>query len=260
VIRARVRHFNIVLIFAPDAKKGRTCMAKKDIPFEIKEKFVWTDIILGIFFFLSLLALGLLIAINFRPLYYWNIDWLDLEQNSGFSAAVIKENYDALIDYCSPFCFRELWFPSIPASVSGLSHFAEVKSIFNAVYITGLGSLVITVLWFIRKARNREKKYLKICGIVTLVIPVLLLIGSAINFEAIFLAFHRIVFSNEDWIFNPITDPVINILPETYFMECAIIIAGVIIIGAVTVLIIYLKKRGRKHDESLIPGKKNYVY
>lgn len=235
-------------------------MAKKNIPFEIKEKFNWTDIILGVFFFLGLLGLGLIIAINFRPLYYWNISWLGLEESSGYSAEVIKENYDALIDYCSPFCFRELYFPSMPASVSGLSHFAEVKVIFNVIYITGFVSIVISVLWFFRKAHNRERKYLKVCGIVTLIIPVLLLLGCLINFEALFLTFHRIVFSNEDWIFNPITDPIINVLPETYFMECAIIIAGVILIGAVTLLIIYVKKRGRKRDDSLLPGKKNYVY
>lgn len=235
-------------------------MAKKDIPFESKESFYKVDIILGILFFLSLVGIGLAIALNFRPLYYWNIGWLDLEKSSGLTADVIKENYNALIDYCSPFCFKELCFPTLTASVSGLSHFAEVKVIFNIVYITGFASMILTIIWFSYKRRSRERNYLKVCGIVSLVIPVLLVLACIIDFDGLFIMFHKIVFSNDDWIFDPKTDPIINLLPETYFMECALVIAATVIIGAAVVLIVYAKKNNRRGDDALIPGKKNYVY
>lgn len=235
-------------------------MAKKEIPFEFKESFNKVDIILGILFFLSLVGLGLAVALNFRPLYYWNIKWLDLEKSSGLTVDVIKENYNALIDYCSPFCFKELCFPSLTASVSGLSHFAEVKVIFNAVYITGFVSLVLTVIWFIYKNKSREHNYLKVCGIVALIVPLLLVIACLINFDKLFVLFHRVVFDNDDWLFDPKTDPIINLLPETYFMECALVIAGTVIIGAIVILIVYAKKNKKRGDDSLIPGKKNYVY
>ncbi len=235
-------------------------MKKKDLPFEFKEPFMWTDILLGILFFLALVGLGLTIALNFRPLYYWNIEWLELEKTSGLTAEVIKTNYNALIDYCSPFCFKELCFPSLPASVSGLSHFAEVKVLFNIVYVTGFLSLIGTIVWFRRKHINRERKYLKVCGIVTLIIPTIVLLFCLIDFDSFFVLFHKIAFSNDDWLFDPVTDPVINILPETYFMECAIVIAGTVLIGAVVILLVYLSKHDRRRDDSLIPGKKNYVF
>lgn len=235
-------------------------MAKKEVPFEFKEPFNWTDIILGILFLFGLIGIGLFIVLHFRQLYYWNIGWLDLEKSSGLTAGVIRENFDTLMDYCSPFCFKELCFPSLPSSVSGLSHFAEVKVIFNIIYITGLISMVITVVWIIKKRRNREKKYLKVCGIVALVIPAVILAVCLIDFDGLFILFHKVVFSNDDWIFDPVKDPIINLLPETYFMECAIVIASVVIIGAAVMLILYLRKRDRRKDDSLIPGKKNYVY
>ena len=41
-----------------------------------------------------------------------------------------------------------------------------------------------------------------------------------VNFEQVFIAFHEVLFRNQDWIFDPNTDPVINMLPDTFFLEC----------------------------------------
>ena len=32
-----------------------------------------------------------------------------------------------------------------------------------------------------------------------------------------------IIFNNDAWLFNPLTDPIINALPEAYFMHCFIL-------------------------------------
>ena len=232
----------------------------KDIPFEAPERFRWTDIPTGICFLIALIAIGLAIAVNFRPLYYLNISWLKLSESSGLNAVVIKENYNALIDYCSPFYRGDLAFPSIRASQSGLSHFAEVKNIFNAIYIAGAVSLAVCVISFIIKRKNNEYKYLLVSGIVAIVIPVLFVIVSLINFNKVFILFHMLVFNNDDWIFDPATDPIINLLPETYFMECAMIIAGTVIIGAAVVIIRYFIRKKNKKAARLLPVKKNYYY
>ncbi|MCR5323354.1 MAG: TIGR01906 family membrane protein [Lachnospiraceae bacterium] len=232
----------------------------REIPFEAPERFRWTDIPTGIFFFIALVAIGLAIAVNLRPLYYLNISWLKIPESSGLNAVVIKENYNALIDYCSPFFRGPLVFPSIRASESGLSHFADVKAIFTGIYIAGAVSLVICVISFIIKRKNNEYKYLLVCGIITIVIPVLLVIFSLINFNALFLLFHMLVFSDNNWLFDPATDPIIDLLPETYFMECALIIAAVVIIGAVIVIIRYFVRKRNKKVERLLPTKKNYYY
>ena len=207
-----------------------------------------------------LLAAGLALAINLRPLYYLNIEWFDLVEESGLNAVVIKENYNALIDYCSPFYRGDLVFPSLRASESGLSHFAECKQIFNIIYLAGAISLVVVIISFILKKRSNQYKYLRTCAITTLILPVLVGGAALINFEAIFYLFHRLVFSNDDWLFDPVTDPIINLLPESYFLECALIIIGVMVIGAVIVLITYFVRKKNRKVERLLPGKKNYFY
>ena len=152
----------------------------REIPFETQDTFRWTDIPTGICFLIALVAIGLAIAVNFRPLYYLNISWLDIPESSGLNAVIIKENYNALIDYCSPFFKGDLVFPSLRASESGLSHFAEVKQIFTAIYIAGLVSLIFCIISFTIKRKNREYKYLLVAGIIAIVIPVLLVIFSLI--------------------------------------------------------------------------------
>ncbi|MCR5684206.1 MAG: TIGR01906 family membrane protein [Lachnospiraceae bacterium] len=232
----------------------------RDIPFEPKEGFHWTDIPTGICFLLALIAVGLALAINLRPLYYLDITWFDIPGESGLNAVVIKENYNALIDYCSPFFKGELTFPSLRASASGISHFAEVKHIFNVIYIVGLISLVICIVSFIIKKKSNETRYLLVAGIVALVIPVLFVIFALINFNAMFTLFHLLAFKNGDWMFDPATDPVINILPESFFMQCGMIIAATVIIGAVTVILIWLFRRKNRKEVRLLPPKKNYYY
>ena len=235
-------------------------MSRRTPSYEAPERFKWTDIPTGICFAIMLLAAGLALAINLRPLYYLNIEWFDLVEESGLNAVVIKENYNALIDYCSPFYRGDLVFPSLRASESGLSHFAECKQIFNIIYLAGAISLVVVIISFILKKRSNQYKYLRTCAITTLILPVLVGGAALINFEAIFYLFHRLVFSNDDWLFDPVTDPIINLLPESYFLECALIIIGVMVIGAVIVLITYFVRKKNRKVERLLPGKKNYFY
>lgn len=236
-------------------------MSKKQVPYESIPGKKWMDPILGILFFIILVSIGLALALFFRPLYYWSIDWLDIEKHSGLSADIIKENYNALIDYCSPFFKDTLRFPSLPASASGISHFAEVKVIFNAIFTAGFVSTLIFVPAAIYKLYYRDKKFLRSCAITSIIVPSLLLILCMINFDWLFIVFHKVVFNNDDWLFDPNLDPVIKILPENFFMECAIVIALVVIIGALSAFIAYKKIGNYKpKDEDLIPRKKNYIY
>ncbi|WP_252897795.1 lipoprotein intramolecular transacylase Lit [Amylolactobacillus amylophilus] len=39
------------------------------------------------------------------------------------------------------------------------------------------------------------------------------------NFDAFFVFFHGIFFHNSDWLFDPVTDPIINVLSENFFRE-----------------------------------------
>lgn len=40
---------------------------------------------------------------------------------------------------------------------------------------------------------------------------------TAVNWEAVFIMFHKIMFRNDYWLFDEALDPVITILPDTFF-------------------------------------------
>ena len=53
---------------------------------------------------------------------------------------------------------------------------------------------------------------------------------AALNFDGAFTVFHSIFFPGKDnWLFDPVTDPVILILPEAFFRNCAIAIVTVLL-------------------------------
>ncbi|MGL4483083.1 MAG: TIGR01906 family membrane protein, partial [Lactococcus garvieae] len=44
------------------------------------------------------------------------------------------------------------------------------------------------------------------------------LVAALIGFDNFFIYFHEIFFRDDTWLFNPDTDPIINVLTENYFM------------------------------------------
>ena len=82
-----------------------------------------------------------------------------------------------------------------------------------------------------------------------------LTIAGALDFSRLFIAFHRLMFTNDLWILNPETDCLIRLMPSSFFMEYAVIIAGVVLIlfGAWTVFLVIWDRRAgerRKHGVS----------
>ncbi|MGV3060984.1 TIGR01906 family membrane protein, partial [Streptococcus hyovaginalis] len=46
-------------------------------------------------------------------------------------------------------------------------------------------------------------------------------LGLAMGFNEFFTLFHQLLFPGDSpWLFNPYTDPIIWVLPETFFMHC----------------------------------------
>lgn len=55
---------------------------------------------------------------------------------------------------------------------------------------------------------------------------------TAVNWEAVFIMFHKIMFRNDYWLFDEALDPVITILPDTFFLQCAVMIILLILSGS----------------------------
>lgn len=203
------------------------------------KKLKFTDFITGCIFTLLLISLAVMITINFRPLYYLDIDFLNIPTISGYPREEIKANYDALIDYSSPFFTGELSFPTLAASDNGIQHFREVKNIFNFFYILAAITLVISVIIIYYKRTRKDYSYLLASSITAIVLPSLVAITLAIDFDTAFVVFHKIFFKNNYWLFDPVTDPVIGILPATFFLHCALLIIFIIILGSIILALTY---------------------
>ena len=207
------------------------------------KRFKITDLLIGVLFTLLFISLAVVITINFRPLFYMEIEPLNIEADSGLSRDEIIDNYNALIDYSSPFFKGDLVFPSLTASQSGLKHFVEVKHIFTWFYILGAITLILGILIIIRKTINKDISYLFVSSISAIVLPTLLGLLMFMDFDRAFIIFHKLFFNNDDWLFDPSTDPVITILPDTFFLHCALLIILIVLVFSIIFLIIYFWKK-----------------
>ena len=162
---------------------------------------------------------------------------------AGMSAADIRANYDALIDYNLLWHRGSLVFPTLPMSAGGAIHFQEVKRIFDGIWIACIVSGILSLFLLIRQHRLGRRKHFTIAGILAIVIPAILGILVAIDWERFFVTFHKLAFRNDFWLFDPATDPVILILPDTYFLQCAVGILAIILIGAVVFLLLGRRRK-----------------
>lgn len=196
---------------------------------------------LAILYMLCIISLSVTLVLNFRPLYYFDIGYLDIAENSGYAKEIIRENYDALIDYNSVFYTKDLHFPSLPMSENGRIHFVEVKKIFVFVQCLAAITLPLCVCLTLYMKKRKEFLFLKYAGILTLAIPVLLGGLIAANWNSFFVTFHHLFFRNDYWLFDPAYDPVILILPDQFFLHAAVMILGCVILGSLTCLFLSRK-------------------
>ena len=80
-------------------------------------------------------------------------------------------------------------------------------------------------------------------GIVFLLIAAL----AALDFDRAFVVFHALFFPGKDnWLFDPAQDQIINILPEAFFRDCAILILGILVLGCAALIALDLARTKSK--------------
>ena len=193
------------------------------------------DIFLATMLMLFIISLAIVFTVFFKQLYYLDINYLGIDLTSGMSVETIKKNYDVLIAYQSIFYRGTLNLPDFVMSTNGRIHFEEVKTIFEAIQVIMVVSGLISLPLVIRRFKEKEYRFLRLTGIITILIPSILGFLVAIDFDQAFIIFHKLFFRNDFWIFDYQTDPVITILPETFFMHCFILffvlLEGLFLIG-----------------------------
>ena len=197
---------------------------------------------------IAILTGSIAAPIIMRPFYYAQIEPLELEQSSGLSREEIIEAYDEVLDYCIG-ASDELSAGVLPFSESGSAHFADCRRLFILDLWLFFGSMAAIALLKLYRRRHEIPRlrghgaaFWGAAGIGA----VLLVIGSAAatNFDRAFTVFHSLFFPGEDnWIFDPALDPIITLMPEEFFRNCAIFILAVLI-AACAAIIIADKRKG----------------
>ncbi|MBP5225513.1 MAG: TIGR01906 family membrane protein [Lachnospiraceae bacterium] len=215
-----------------------------------KSKHILFNTAMTVVLFLFILCVSIWAVLSFKPLYYWIIKLMKIPEETGYSFDVCKTNYDILIRYNQFFGPSTLRFTDdFVMSANGAYHFMEVKRIFTAAQITAMASAVLLVPGFIYAKKKNAWGFLKATIILTL--AVLLFVGGAlvIDGDAAFIAMHKILFTNDYWIFDPVKDSIINVLPEEFFLSCG---GGILFLMAVLLVVcglLYRKMNQKKRKK-----------
>lgn len=165
-------------------------------------------------------------ALNSNIIEEYNLNTQKYTQNNVqyINSISLKENYNYIIDYIQNPVKKNFKLPTIPFSSNGKRHFDDVKK----VILYGEYFFIASIILFATISLLTKKNYILIClktsGKQLIVIAILALFISVFNFSDFFDSFHKLIFPNDYWIFDPQYDPVILILPEVYFMHCAAVI------------------------------------
>jgi integral membrane protein (TIGR01906 family) len=193
-----------------------------------------------------LYSVAVVLTLNFRPLYYLYIQSVGWPASVGISMDEIMTNYDALITYNSVFFTGPLEFPTLDMSSHGRIHYEEVKRIFVVFQIACIASAAILIPVAIKKIRRRETSFLKIGGIASILFAAAIVVYLGLDWNTFFVRFHETFFDNDYWIFDSIVDPSILILPDGYFMACAVMIFALVIGLSIAAVVVARRLRRRE--------------
>ncbi len=183
------------------------------------------------------LSSSIAVPILCRPFYYAHIDAFGLVEYTGLDEVYIRQAFDEMMDFCIGLN-SEFSVGILRWSESGKSHFVDVKGLF----LLDLGVMAVSAALLIAdlllRSRRKVQPYRFLgrgpsfwaaaglggtCSVITLL--------AAMDFSRAFVVFHTLFFPGKDnWIFDWRTDPIILLLPEEFFRNCAILIVALLLV------------------------------
>ena len=111
------------------------------------------------------------------------------------------------------------------------SHLVDVGGLLRSVLVGGLGGLIVLAL-----ARLRRRAWLRaaIRDGAALIVGGALLAAAAFTlaFDATFTFFHGLFFASGTWTFNPATDRLVQLYPESFWILAALLFCLALALGS----------------------------
>lgn len=207
---------------------------------------------------LFMLTFCIALPIYCRFFYYIQIKTLGLEASTGWSYDTIKTAYDEVLDFCTLPWVNSFSSGELKFSADGAAHFADCKVLFNldfSVLVISAAALVTIIILHARKIITLEKfkghRAYFYSAIVSIVLPVVLAALISIDFDRAFEIFHTIFFPGKtNWVFDWNADEIIRVMPEQFFMNCAIIIGVALVTFSATLIAVDLVKFRKQKPET----------
>lgn len=110
-------------------------------------------------------------------------------------------------------------------------HMADVRALFQLDRAVALGAVALSLLcltgcWLLRRPDRQALRGFRdgLRGMLTALAA--LLVWGAVDFDSLFVLFHRLAFTNDLWLLNPETDLLIRLMPTAFFVHYAALIGG----------------------------------
>lgn len=183
---------------------------------------------------LSLLILfnALFFVMDWKPFYAYEIEKNDISQVVDIDEEALLPLYMVLTDYMKG--HRDSI--QIQATVAGvempmynqreMDHMVDVKHLIDLVKNICFALLIVlglSLFYLIRKRHGLRGLFLG-QFLSTIAIFLVFIAMATMDFNAYFIKFHEMLFSNDLWLLDPTRDRMIQLLPEVFFRDMVLVI------------------------------------
>ena len=111
---------------------------------------------LAVLILLSATAFGVMFLHTNDTLYKADVRLLGLAWRTGMDENEIMDNYNAMMEYLTPFHKGDFDLPTLTFSENGAYHFYETRNIFTALYIAGAVSFALLIPFIIKLKKRAD--------------------------------------------------------------------------------------------------------
>ncbi len=214
------------------------------------------NVILVISIFLILLVNSIELGAYNKQYYKWAFNKNDTEKVTGKSEEELLNISDDLILYLKSNGNEEVLEKTF--NEREVLHMIDVQNLFilaRNIRIFSFVIFLICIIYFYKssKLKNMLRSiYLGLNFVYIFVIGLFALIYT--NFNKYFIIFHELLFDNDLWLLDPKTDLMIQMLPEPFFVNMAILIGIILFFSLlITQIISYalFRKLNKRKDTML---------
>lgn len=187
----------------------------------------------------AILSVVIAIAINSAPLYHYGFVKYDTAATTGLEMAEMDRAADELIDYWN----SDEELISVMVTKNGQTvnlfkqretlHLQDVKQLIRLDYrvlgVSGGLILLITMIYALRRRWRALAGALLWGSGLSLTLAATVGAASLVDFDALFIRFHLLSFSNDLWLLDPKTDYLIMLFPQGFWQDAFIMIGAAIL-------------------------------